>query len=103
MTSYQTGLAYRTMSRQEEVHMLRGIYDRESEFRFDILDVRGRWCLFRLHSFGPADDASGTGAWERGRIFVVCADAEGMWAQGEIYDEAGEQRARARFEDVAGA
>jgi len=97
--SYMTGFSFRLSGRKEFVSLLAELFAREANVLDEILDVRGQWCVARLHIFGPGDDD--IGPWDMGRVRLVRMDG-GLCTGLEVYDETDIRRAQARLNEVAG-
>jgi hypothetical protein len=97
-SSFQAGLGFELTGRDEYAASTASVYDRESDFLFEILATLGQWCLIRFHAFGPGEEDFGP--WEIGRLGVAGMDDDGRWKQVEVYDETEIERARTRLDEL---
>ena len=98
LTSRQLALTYEITGRDAQVASLTPLYDRPSDFLYELLTVDRDWCVFRFHAYGPGDvDA---GPWDVARVHVAKMDADERLSILFVYDETDLDRAFTQFDEL---
>jgi hypothetical protein len=100
-TSHERGLRLEARSAAEYARSLASVYNRDGDGRFELIAARGGTSLMHFHAFGPGDDE--IGPWDVARVIVSQLDEDRKVNRAEFFDETDIERARARFEEIAGA